>query len=149
VQGGLVYSGVTFTGGAQALVGGRVDMGPLSSALPNFRLVPELAFGVGGGGTSTYVAANAQYEVRGPAIGSLGRIHPRVGLGAGLLNFSGTVSGRSGLDLVLTPAYGASLALPALRAVGALGSPELVVEHQGIGMFDVNRLVIGLGWRRR
>ena len=149
VQGGLAYSGVTFSGGAQALAGGRLDMGPLSPSLPGFRLVPEFALGFGGGGTSTYVAANAQYELRGPTVGRLGRIHPRASLGAGLLNFDGRVGGRSGLDVVLTPAYGVSLALPTLRSATGLGSPDLVVEHQGIGMFDVNRLVVGLGWRRR
>jgi len=142
VQGGLLYSGATVTGGAQLLTGARLDFGALAPAVPGFRLVPELAFGFGAGGTSTYVAANALYEI-GPIL----RLRPRVSFGAGLLNFSSPVAGRDGLDLVLTPAYGASLPF---RALGRFGGrvPELVVEHQGVGVFDVNRLIVGLGWRR-
>ncbi|MGZ8376486.1 MAG: outer membrane beta-barrel protein [Gemmatirosa sp.] len=147
VQGGMLYSGATFTDAAQALVGARLDFGALSPSLPGFRLVPEVAFGVGGGGTSIYVAANALYEV-----GRLFGGRPRVSLGAGLLNFSDRVGSRDGLDLVITPAYG--LALPLARFTrfrlpgGGATSPELVVEHQGVGFFDVNRAVIGIGWRR-
>ena len=147
VQGGMVYSGATLTDAAQALVGARLDFGALSPSLPGFRLVPEVAFGVGGGGTSTYIAANALYEV-----GRLFGGRPRVSLGAGLLNFSDRVGSRDGLDLVITPAYG--LALPLARFTrfrlpgGGATSPELVVEHQGVGFFDVNRAVVGIGWRR-
>ena len=147
VQGGMLYSGATVTDAAQALVGARLDFGALSPSLPGFRLVPEVAFGVGGGGTSTYIAANALYEV-----GRLFGGRPRVSLGAGLLNFSDRVGSRDGLDLVITPAYG--LALPLARFTrfrlpgGGATSPELVVEHQGVGFFDVNRAVVGIGWRR-
>lgn len=147
VQGGMLYSGATFTDAAQALVGARIDFGALSPSLPGFRLVPEVAFGVGGGGTSTYIAANALYEV-----GRLFGGRPRVSLGAGLLNFSDRVGSREGLDLVITPAYG--LALPLARFTrfrlpgGGGTSPELVVEHQGVGFFDINRAVLGITWRR-
>ena len=142
VQGGLLYSGATVSTGRQALVGGRIDFGALSPRVPGFRLVPELAFGFGAGGTSFYGAANAMYE-----IGPIFRVRPRVALGAGLLNFREPVGGRDGLSLVVTPSYGVSLPLDRLRLLGR-ATPELVVEHQGIDFFDVNRLVVGLGWRR-
>jgi hypothetical protein len=35
----------------------------IAPSVPGFRLVPEFAVGAGGGGTSTYLAANAMYEV--------------------------------------------------------------------------------------
>src|SRR5207253_11074986 len=47
LAGATLYSGATFSGGTQALFGGRFDVGALSPKLPGFRLVPELAFGAG------------------------------------------------------------------------------------------------------
>jgi hypothetical protein len=147
LNGFTAYSGATFTGGGQALVGGRIDLGELTPTLPGFRLVPELAFGFGGGGTSTLIAANAAYEVGGFRTG-LGRLRPHVSLGAGFLNLSERVGDRDGLDLVVNPAYGASLELPGLARFNAgVRRPALLVEHQGIGFFDVNRLIVGLRWR--
>jgi hypothetical protein len=104
--------------------------------------VPELAFGFGNGGTSFYGAANAMYE-----IGPIARVRPRVALGAGLLNFNEAVGGRDGLAFVVTPSYGVSVPLDRLRLLGR-AVPELVVEHQGIDFFDLNRIVVGIGWRR-
>ncbi|MEO7521527.1 MAG: hypothetical protein ABIW79_06895, partial [Gemmatimonas sp.] len=144
-----LYSGFTFSGGGQALLGGRVDAGQLAPSLRGVRLVPELAFGFGNGATSTYVAANALYEFSGFKTEAVGRIRPRLGLGLGLLNFSNPIGDRNGLDIVITPSYGVSIDLPALRnGLGAIGTPSLIVEHQGIAMFDVNRLLFGLTWRR-
>lgn len=143
VQGGLLYSGLTVNDGSQALFGLRLDFGGIAPGLRAIRLVPEIAVGVGGGGTSTYVAANALYE-----FGRIFRVRPRVALGAGLLNFSGPVGSRDGLDVVVTPAYGVSVPFTRLRRVGGIGTPELVVEHQGLGLFDLNRAVVGIGWRR-
>ena len=137
-QGLLLYSGSTISDGGQFLLGGRVDLGSVSPRFSAIRLVPELAFGFGNGGTS--IAANALYE-----FGMIARVRPRVGLGAGLLNFSGRVGSRDGLDVVLTPSYGVSLPIGALRGVG---TPELVVEHQGVGWFDLNRIIVALAWRR-
>jgi hypothetical protein len=143
VQGGLLYSGATVSGGAQLLTGGRLDFGAVAPGLRAIRLVPELAFGFGEGGTSTYLAANALYEV-----GPIFRVRPRVSLGAGLLNFSSPVGAHDGLDLVVTPAYGASLPFRPFRGFGGGRTPELLVEHQGVGVFDLNRVIVGIGWRR-
>lgn len=139
-QGAFLYSGATVSDGGQLLLGGRLDFGSISPRFSAIRLVPELAFGFGNGGTSTYIAANAMYE-----FGRILRVRPRVGLGAGLLNFSSPVGSRDGLDVVVTPSYGVSIPFGALRGVG---TPELVVEHQGVGWFDLNRLIVALAWRR-
>lgn len=139
-QGALLYSGATVSDGGQLLLGGRIDLGAVSPRFAAIRLVPELAFGFGNGGTSTYIAANAMYE-----FGRIARVRPRVSLGAGLLNFSNPVGSRDGLDVVVTPSYGVSIPFGALRGVG---TPELVVEHQGVGWFDLNRLIVALAWRR-
>jgi hypothetical protein len=137
----MLYSGATVGDGTQLLVGGRLDFGAIAPSVPGFRLVPELAVGTGGGGTSTYVAANALYEV-GPVF----RVRPRVAIGAGLLNFSSPVGTRDGLNVVVTPSYGASVPISTFRTFGR--APELVVEHQGVNFFALNRLLVGIGWRR-
>jgi hypothetical protein len=54
---------------------------------------------------------------------------------------------------VLDPAYGFTFdpapARPLLRALSVGGvMPALLVEHQGVAFFDVNRLVLGITWRR-
>jgi hypothetical protein len=151
--GATLYSGGAFSGGAQALVGGRFDLGEISPSLPGFHLVPEVAFGTGSGGTTTLVAANATYLFGGVRLGVLGRVRPQLGVGLGLLNFGSPVGGRSGTDLVVNPAYGLTadpaFARPLLRALTLGGvTPALLVEHQGVGLFDVNRLVLGVTWRR-
>jgi hypothetical protein len=152
-RGATLYSGGTFSGGRQALLGGRVDLGALSRSLPGFHLVPEVALGSGSGGTTTLVAANATYQLGGVVLGVLGDVRPHVGLGLGLLNFSRPIGDRRGTDVVLDPAYGftfePAFARRTLRAATLGGAtPALLVEHQGIGLFDVNRLVLGVTWRR-
>ncbi len=152
-DGATLYSGATFSGGAQALLGGRFDLGQLSASLPGFRLVPELAFGTGSGGTTTLLAANAVYQFGGARLGVLGDVRPHAGLGVGVLHYSAMVGGRDGTNLVLNPAYGLTLdpapLRPMLRTLSVGGAmPALVVEHHGVGFFDVNRLVLGLTWRR-
>jgi hypothetical protein len=41
-----------------------------------------------------------------------------------------------------------SLPFSGLRNFGLARTPELLVEHQGVGLFKLNRVVVGLGWRR-
>ncbi len=143
VRGGLLYTGGTVNDGTQALLGGRIDLGPISPSLAAVHLVPELAFGFSRGGTSTYLAANAAYE-----FGTIARFRPRVSLGLGLLNFSGPVGSRDGLEFAVTPSYGVSLPLSAVLGAGRGRGAELVVEHQGLDFFDLNRVIVGIGWRR-
>jgi hypothetical protein len=69
------------------------------------------------------------------------------------LHNSAAIGGRSGTDAVLNPACGLTCdpapARPLLRARSVGGTtPAPPVEHQGVGLFDVNRLVLGITWRR-
>ena len=142
------YSGLSFGGGTQLLLGGRADLGEAFASLPGFHVVPEVAFGVGSG-SSVMVAANLTYEFGGFQTNVLGRIRPYAGAGLGFLNFNGGNGDRDGLDIVINPAYGASAEVRGLSAVRVGGrTPLLFVEHQGVGFFDVNRLLVGLKWRR-
>jgi hypothetical protein len=93
------------------------------------------------------------YELGGVALGVLGDVRPHVALGLGLLHSAGTIGARRGTDLVLDPAYGLTFdpapVRPLLRALTVGGvMPGLLVEHQGVGLFDINRLVLGITWRR-
>ena len=150
--GTTLYSGATFSGGRQALLGGRFDFGELWSPVRGLRFVPEVAIGSGSGGTTTLLAANALYQLGGVRVGALGDVRPHASIGLGLLTFSDPIEGRRGTDIVLNPAYGLTFAppfaRPALRVLTLGGvMPALLVEHQGVSLFDVNRLVLGLTWR--
>ena len=152
IGGTTLYSGATFSGGRQALLGGRFDFGELWSPIRGLRLVPELAIGSGSGATTTLLAANALYQLGGVRVGALGDVRPHASIGLGLLTFSDPIEGRRGTDVVVNPAYGLTLdplfARPVLRTLTLGGvTPALLVEHQGVGLFDVNRLVLGLTWR--
>ena len=56
----LMYSGFTANDGAQILIGGRFDLGPIGGANSRFHFAPEIAFGAGSGGRSTMLLGNAQ-----------------------------------------------------------------------------------------
>jgi hypothetical protein len=150
--GTTLYSGATFSGGRQALLGGRFDLGDMFSSISGLRFVPEIAFGHGSGGTTSLVAANAMYQLGIVGLGRIGNVRPHASMGVGLLTFSEPIASRRGTDVVLNPAYGLSVdpsfARPVLRTFTLGGvMPALLVEHQGVGLFDVNRLVLGLIWR--
>jgi hypothetical protein len=57
------------------------------------------------------------------------------------------VHGRDGLDLVINAGYGVTAESPGLRGFANSGARELFIEHQGIGFFGLNRLLVGLVWR--
>lgn len=132
------YGGATVGDGAQLLLGARLNLGSFLAAMPNLALVPELAFGFGGGGTSTLVAANAQYW-----FGRLGTVRPYVGAGVGVLDFSDEVAGNDGLSFVVNPAAGAAWTL---GGGSPLGATQLFAEYQGVDLFEIHRLNAGLRW---
>jgi hypothetical protein len=140
------YSGGTLTSGRQALLGLRMDVGSLNRNYPSFRLVPELALGFGGGGRSTMLAGNVQYRFPSFHLASLPGIAPHVAAGLGLLDFSDRVGSHDGFEAVLNLGYGATVDLWP-RGDGA--GPALLVEHQGIDVYDISRLLVGLTWRFR
>lgn len=141
------YSGFTVNDGAQFLLGGRMDLGSISPGLPEIDFIPELAIGVGSGATSLHIAGNARYRFGGWQVNGLGLVRPYGQLGLGLLNFNNRVHGRDGLDLVINAGYGVTAESPGLRGFANSGARELFIEHQGIGFFGLNRLLVGLVWR--
>lgn len=136
------YSGVGTAGGTQFILGARADLGSLFRNFTAVALVPELALGFGAGATTSLFAANAQLR-----IARLWDVAPYVTLGVGLLNHTGPIEGREGVDVVLNPGVGAQLTFPGVRNALGLGSAGMFVEYQGVAWFDVSRLLAGLTWR--
>lgn len=122
----------------QVVAGARVDLGPLDARRPALRVVPELAVGAGAGGASVLMAGNLQYEFPVFALGGA-PVQPYVSAGAGLFYLSEPPRGRANWEAVLNFGYGAAMPVP-----GRSGGPRLFLEHQGIDLFDLNRLLIGL-----
>jgi hypothetical protein len=145
-RGGLVvYSGFTVNDGAQFVVGGRFDLGPLGRADSPIHFAPEVAFGGGSGGRSTMLVGNAQYLFRKMRLTNDRTIQPHVYAGVGILNFSNRVGSRDGLQGVINLGYGVSI--PLTKNAGNRAAPVLTLEHQGIDFFQLNRLLVGLSWR--
>ena len=141
----LVYSGFTVNDGAQILIGGRFDLGPISGVNSSFHFAPEIAFGAGSGGRSTMLAANAIYNFGKRRMGEWRTIQPHIVGGVGILNFSDRVGSRDGLEGIINLGYGVSI--PLIRNPGTRAAPVLTVEHQGVDFFQLNRLLVGLSWR--
>ncbi|HEX2078238.1 MAG TPA: hypothetical protein VHG08_11035 [Longimicrobium sp.] len=122
----------------QVVGGARVDLGPLDARRPALRVVPELAVGAGAGGASVLMAGNLQYEFPVFRLGGA-PVQPYAYGGAGLFYLSDPPRGRANWEAVLNFGYGAAVPVP-----GRSGGPRLFLEHQGIDLFDLNRLLIGL-----
>lgn len=119
------------------VAGVRLDLGPFDPARPAIRLIPEAALGIGQGGTSVMLAGNVAYEaatlnVRGTPVQPYGYA------GAGFLFYGDPPEGRPRTEAVVNFGYGAAFPVP-YRDRG-----ELFIEHQGVDLFDLNRLLIGL-----
>ena len=122
----------------QVVVGARVDLGALDVRRPALRVVPEFAVGTGAGGVSVLMAGNLQYEF--PLFELSGTpVQPYAYAGAGLFYLSEPPRNRANWEAVLNFGYGASVPVP-----GRSGGPRLFLEHQGIDLFDLNRLLVGL-----
>jgi len=142
----LMYSGFTANDGAQILIGGRFDLGPIGGANSRFHFAPELAFGAGSGGRSTMLVGNAQYMFRKFRLTDSRTIQPHVYGGLGVLNFSDRVGSRDGLEGIINLGYGVSI--PIMKNPGTTrAAPQLIIEHQGVDFFQLNRLIVGLSWR--
>ncbi|MEO7999868.1 MAG: outer membrane beta-barrel protein, partial [Gemmatimonadaceae bacterium] len=141
----LVYSGFTVNDGAQILIGGRFDLGPIGGGNSAFHFAPEIAFGAGSGGRTTMIVANAIHTFGKRRLGEFRTIQPHVVGGIGILNFSDRVGSRDGLQGVINLGYGISM--PLFKNPGTRAAPVLTVEHQGVDFFQLNRLLVGLSWR--
>ena len=142
----LMYTGFTVNDGAQILIGGRFDLGPIGGANSRFHFAPEIAFGAGSGGRSTMLVGNAQYMFGKRKLGATRTIQPHVYAGVGVLNFSDRVGSRDGLEGIINVGYGVSI--PLMKNPGTTrAAPVITVEHQGVDFFQLNRLLVGLSWR--
>ncbi len=133
----------TYTGGnldrpRQFLLGGRLDLGPLDPRNPALRVVPELAVGGGQGGMSVLLAINLQFDFSLVEVGGA-PLQPYAYGGLGFLVLTDPNPGRAEREAVLNLGYGVNFPVP-----GRDGGPRLFLEHQGIDLFDLNRLLIGI-----
>ncbi|HYW13074.1 MAG TPA: hypothetical protein VE871_14035 [Longimicrobium sp.] len=121
----------------QFVAGARMDLGPFDPARPAVRLMPEAALGIGEGGVSVMLAGNVAYEAAVLRVRDV-PVQPYGYVGAGFLFLGDPPQGRPGREAVLNVGYGAVLPVPN-RSRG-----EFFIEHQGVDLFDLNRLLIGL-----
>lgn len=121
----------------QFVAGVRLDLGPFDPARPAVRLMPEAALGLGQGGASVLLAGNVAYEVSTLEVRGVS-VQPYGYAGAGFFFLGDPPAGRPKTEAVVNFGYGAVLPVPN-RSRG-----EFFIEHQGVDLFDLNRLLIGL-----
>jgi hypothetical protein len=124
------YIGFSLDDPEQFVAGSRLTLGPVTRG-SRVLFEPEVALGTGGGVTSFLIAGNLTLPFM--AIEKRGDWSPFVSLGAGFLRFSG--DGEADTDLVINAGYGAS---------ARLGEWTVFAEHQGIKVFDLNRILLGV-----
>lgn len=139
-----VYGGANVSDGVQGISGFRVDLGNLWRMYEPIHVVPELAFGWGEGARSTMFAGNLQYGLPVLRIGGLPNLTPQIEGGLGILSFSEEVSGHDGTDVVVNLGYGVGIDL--WRRSSGRSVPVLVVAHQGVDLFSLNRILVGARW---
>ncbi|MBW3573083.1 MAG: hypothetical protein KY467_18460, partial [Gemmatimonadetes bacterium] len=132
------YTGGNLDRPRQFLLGGRLDLGPLNPRNPSLRVVPELAAGGGQGGMSVLLATNVQLDLASFRVGRA-PLQPYAYGGLGFLVLTDPNPGRAEREAVLNLGYGVNFPVPRRD-----GGPRLFVEHQGIDLFDLNRLLIGI-----
>lgn len=130
------YLGASVDDPTQLVLGVRVDVGPFDARNPRLRLVPDASIGIGHGTAAVLIAAHAQYDFGAASV--LGRgVEPYVYAGPGILFFGDPPTGRSRAEAVLDVGYGLSAELPGRRG-------RFFLEHQGVDLFDLNRVLLGL-----
>jgi hypothetical protein len=138
VEGWSTYAGGNLDRPRQFVLGGRLDLGPLSPRNPALSVVPELAIGGGDGGVSVLLAANLQYDFSALRLGGA-PFQPYAYGGLGFLAMTDPAPGRAKREAVLDLGYGVTFPMP-----GRTDGPRLFLEHQGIDFFDLNRLLLGI-----
>jgi len=141
-----LYTGFGLEKPKQFILGGRLDIGPITAKEERLRLVPEFALGLGGGGVSVMAVMNAEYHIVDISTGRY-RLGPYLRLGVGVLGFGGDINERE-TDGVLNLTYGLSIDPGKTGWFRKIGDPALFVEHQIIDLFDFNRIILGLQWSR-
>jgi hypothetical protein len=128
------YSGFNVDDPFQWLIGARFDAVPVRRG-SSIWLVPEVAFGLFNKG-SLMLVANAQYDFNASVSIHGKRITPYMYAGAGLLHF-GKGAGRDRNEAVVNLGYGVTFDIHKLQAF---------VEHQGVDLFSLHRVLFGLRW---
>jgi hypothetical protein len=122
----------------QVVAGIRVDLGPLSASRPALRLVPEAAIGFGEATNSVMISGHFQYDLKALSLRGTA-VQPYAYAGPGFLFLGDPPRGRARTEAVLNLGYGIVVPVPNRGP-----RPRLFLEHQGVDLFDLNRLVIGL-----
>ncbi len=131
VESPAFYAGLGLNSPAQFVIGSRVMTGRLSGASA-LAVVPEFALGFSGDGTSWMAVANLEREFSQRRIGNNFDFFPHLRLGLGFLSVPDV-----GSEAVLNFTWGISSQL-------GDGRMRWFVEHQGIDLFDRNRLNAGI-----
>jgi hypothetical protein len=139
------YTGANFVHPGQFVLGTRADLGSIGRS--PLRIVPELATGFGGGTTSIMLALNTQFRFPELPVPYTAGVAPHVGLGGGYLRFTSEVRDRPRHEGVINLGYGASLLVPRQRGWLAAAPDEAFIEHQGIDIYDLQRILVGARWR--
>jgi hypothetical protein len=135
------YTGGNVNEPVQALVGVRAGLGTLTPQ--GLRFVPEFAAGLGDA-LSFMLAGNVLYAFQ-PVRVFEQPVVPHLMAGAGLLVWSGAVD-RARQEGVLNFAYGLSFEVTQAGDYREGGRIHVFVEHQGIDLYDLHRLLLGLRW---
>lgn len=134
------YGGANFTNGGQFVIGTRLGLNTTWQR-DRWAWVPEVALGFGAGGVTTLVQGGLHYFFP-----TSGTVEFYGGLSAGMLVLSEPIGDRSGADFVLTPAAGITGESAEIASGLGGGAWGWFAEFQGIGFFDLNRVLVGLRW---
>jgi hypothetical protein len=134
------YAGANFSNGGQFVLGGRLGLNTTWQQ-DRWSWVPEVALGFGAGGVTTVVQGGLHYFFP-----TNGAVEFYGGLSAGVLVMSEPIGDRSGADFVLTPVVGITGESTEIAAGLGGGAWGWFAEFQGIGFFDLNRVLVGLRW---
>jgi len=131
-------TGGSFKNGTQVLLGGQLGFETPWS--PSIGFVPEVTLGFLDGGASALVQGSVRYFRPSEGAELYG------GLGLGILVLSDDLGSLSGSRLVLTPIFGIEVPSSDLGNLFGGALTSYFVEYQGVGFFDLNRLVFGVNW---
>lgn len=130
------YGAISIDEPKQFSLGARADLGPIFGSAP-LDLVPEISVSLADD-TTWLLGVNARWLVLGR--GSSQAWRPYVHAGPALLGFDASVPGYDRTNIVFDVGYGIE---------HDLGRFRVFAEHQGVDMFDYNRIVFGVSGYRR
>ncbi len=132
LMGFRAYTGLGMDDPSEFVLGGRVNLGPVSRNSP-FLFVPEVALGLGSDLTTYLIAGNLQLPLGN--LGGANQWSPYLSTGLGFLKADS--GGESDTDLTVNFALGVD---------AQFGKWAPFLEYQGVRGFDVNRLLVGVSF---